>query len=39
LFGKTAFKAQNDYIFLKFEGAITPLIPPGCACEYSWKDV
>jgi len=29
LFGKTPFKAQNDYIFQTFLGGKAPLLPPG----------
>jgi len=33
LFIKTPLKAQNDYIFLKFRGAMAPLLPPGYAYD------
>jgi len=34
LFGKTPLKAQNDYIFQKFGGAMAPLAPPGYAYAF-----
>jgi len=33
LFGQTPIKAQNNYIFQKFGGAMAPFAPPGYAYE------
>jgi len=39
LFGKTPLKAQNDYVFQKFEGSHGPFAPPGYAYASTPSDL